>query len=66
LRIRRVTERDGLTREEVMSRDNRQIDAEMKMKLCDFVVRNNEVELVVPQVLGLHERFLRLAEGLHS
>ena len=66
LRIRRVTERDRLTREEVMSRDNRQIDAEMKMKLCDFVVKNNEVELVVPQVLGLHERFLRLAEGLHS
>ena len=56
LRIKRVMDRDGVSREEVQRRMNRQIDDTIKMKLCDFVIRNNEQELVIPQVLALHER----------
>jgi dephospho-CoA kinase len=57
-RIKRAMERDGLKREEVLSRINRQIDEGIKMFLCDFVIKNNEQELVIPQVLELHSRFL--------
>lgn len=57
LRVKRVMERDGATTDEVMKRISRQMDEEMKMKLCDHVVRNNEQELVIPQVLELHRLF---------
>lgn len=60
LRIRRVMKRDGLPEEEILKRINRQINEEMKMKLCDFVVTNNEQELLVPQVLKLHQHFTSL------
>ena len=51
LRIQRVIKRDGLSVEEIKSRMSRQINEEMKMKLCDAVIRNDEQELVIPQVL---------------
>jgi len=28
------------------------------MRLCDFVVTNNEQELLIPQVMALHEKFI--------
>ena len=61
LRIKRVMDRDGISREDVHNRMSRQIDESIKMRLCDFVVSNNEQELVIPQVLALHEQFLKLA-----
>jgi dephospho-CoA kinase len=57
VRVQRVMERDGMPVEEVMKRISRQIDEEMKMKLCNFIIVNNEQELVIPQVLRLHEQF---------
>jgi dephospho-CoA kinase len=57
IRVKRVMDRDGLPAEEVMKRISRQIDEEMKMKLCDFVITNNEERLVIPQVLDLHQKF---------
>jgi dephospho-CoA kinase len=59
-RIKRAMERDGLKREEVLGRMNRQIDEDIKLRLCDFVIINNEQELVIPQVLELHSRFVAL------
>jgi dephospho-CoA kinase len=62
LRIKRVIERDGVGREEVLSRMQRQMDEESKMLLCDFVIKNDEQEMVIPQVLALHERFLEMSK----
>lgn len=62
LRIHRVIQRDQYTREQVTERMNRQIDEELKMKLCDYVLVNDEQQLLTPQVLQLHKTFLRLAE----
>lgn len=56
MRIKRVMERDGVSREEILKRINRQLDENIKMKLCDFVITNDESELVVPQVLNIHEQ----------
>lgn len=61
LRIKRVMKRDGLTEAEIMKRISRQINEEMKMKLCDFVITNNEQELLIPQVLKLHQHFSGLS-----
>ena len=61
LRIQRIMHRDHITREEVLQRMKRQIDEQMKMKLCDFVVINDEQQLLIPQVVALHEKFTGLA-----
>jgi dephospho-CoA kinase len=62
LRIKRVMERDHVTREEVIARMNRQISETIKMKLFDFVVTNDEQQLLIPQVLALHEKFVKLSQ----
>jgi len=63
LRIQRVIQRDGSTRQEVQSRMARQINEEVKMKLCDFVIVNDDTRLVIPQVLELHHTLLGIALG---
>lgn len=60
LRIQRVTQRDNISREEVLARMSRQINEEMKMRLCDFIIVNDEQNMVIPQVLQLHEKFIHL------
>lgn len=64
VRIQRSMERDGVTREEILKRMQRQIDETIKMKLCDFVIINDEQHLVIPQVLDLHKLLLQKASGL--
>lgn len=59
LRIQRVMERDHISAEEVQKRMSRQLSEEMKMKLCDFVLVNNDSDLLTPQVLALHEQLLK-------
>jgi dephospho-CoA kinase len=61
LRIKRVMQRDRLIPEEIISRDARQFTEERKMELADFVIRNDDTELVIPQVLKLHEQFLSIS-----
>ncbi len=63
LRIKRVMKRDNLSPDEILKRINRQVNEEMKMKLCDFVITNNEQELLIPQVLKLHQHFTGLANS---
>lgn len=56
LRIQRTMHRDHITREEVLGRMNKQLDESIKMKLCDFIITNDEQELLIPQVLALHKK----------
>ena len=58
IRIKRVMDRDGVTRQDVLVRIDKQIDEEIKMKLCDFVLVNDEQQLLIPQVLELHEKLI--------
>lgn len=58
IRLQRVMQRDKATKEEVQQRMDKQIDETIKMRLCDFVVTNNEQELLIPQVMALHEKFI--------
>jgi dephospho-CoA kinase len=61
LRIHRTMQRDTITREEVLQRMKNQIDEEIKMRLCDAVIINDDQHAVLPQVLELHKRLLQLA-----
>lgn len=53
IRIQRVMQRDGLTSQQVKERIARQLNENVKMKLCDFVLVNNEQQLLIPQVVRL-------------
>lgn len=60
LRIQRVMQRDKITREEVQQRMDKQVNETVKMRLCDFVITNDEQNLVIPQVVALHEKLIAL------
>lgn len=62
LRIQRAMERDGVNREEVLKRMTGQLDESIKMNKCDFVLMNDEKELLIPQVLELHQKLIELSK----
>lgn len=55
LRIARVMERNNLSEAEVRQRMARQWPQERLLEKADFVIRNNEEELLIPQVLKVYE-----------
>ena len=63
LRIQRAMHRDNTSREDVLARMSKQMDEEEKMRLCNYVIDNDEQHLLVPQVLALHEHLLDLANN---
>ncbi|KAK6033559.1 dephospho-CoA kinase [Ostertagia ostertagi] len=61
LRIHRSMKRDGLSKEEVNARMDRQMDDAIKMKLCDAVIVNDDQQALIPQVMKIHAKLLLLA-----
>jgi dephospho-CoA kinase len=59
LRIHRTMQRQAISRQQVLERMDKQLDEGIKMKLCDFVITNDEQQLVLPQVLQLHRELLQ-------
>ena len=53
LRTHRVMQRDGITKDQVDARMRNQISDTIKMRLCDYVIENNNQEMVIPQVLEI-------------
>jgi len=51
LRIARVKKRDGCSDEEIRNRMNKQIPQAEKEELADFVIVNNEEQLLLPQLV---------------
>ncbi len=62
LRIQRAMERDRISAQQVEDRMSKQMDEFEKMRLCNFVIVNDEQQMVTPQVLALHEKFLEMAK----
>lgn len=56
LRIQRAMKRDGSSEAEIKSRMLAQWKEEDKIAKCDFVIRNDEQELLIPQVLDIDKR----------
>lgn len=54
IRLERVMKRDNATREEVTARMANQWPDEQKIALSDFVIVNDDRQLVIPQVLEVH------------
>ena len=59
VRVKRVTSRDDITEEHVRKRMENQWPDEKKVLLSDFVIVNDDKTFVLPQVLNLHNFFLK-------
>lgn len=55
IRIQRVMQRDQMTRENVIKRMEHQLEDSLKMKLCDWVIQNDDMHLLIPQILAIHQ-----------
>lgn len=62
LRIHRVMQRDRVAREQVLERMKHQIEESLKMKLCTYVLSNDEQQLLIPKILTLHQTLLSQSE----
>lgn len=63
IRIARVTERDGVGEEAVRSRINNQMKEEERIAKANFVIVNDESQLLIPQVVQLHNQLLQLSKA---
>jgi dephospho-CoA kinase len=61
LRLFRTMQRDHIDKAIVKSRMNNQIKEEIKMKLCDEVLMNDEQQLLLPQIINLHHQLMERA-----
>jgi len=55
-RIERVIKRDGATIELVRQRIQNQISDAERIKMADFVISNNDNELIIPQILTIDKK----------
>ncbi|MFD0751374.1 dephospho-CoA kinase [Mucilaginibacter calamicampi] len=60
MRLKRVMDRDHISRAEVEAREARQFTEERKKELADYLLYNDDTQLLIPQILELHRQFLQL------
>ncbi len=63
LRIFRAMGRDQVSQEKITARMAQQMKDEEKMLLCDYVITNDDIAPVIPQVLQLHTILLETAQA---
>lgn len=66
LRLQRAIKRDNISKDEAMARINKQINEEIKMRLCDFIIVNDEQQMVIQQVLELHLKFIQISSTINQ
>jgi dephospho-CoA kinase len=62
LRLTRAMARDGATEVDIMKRMNRQMPEELKRKQSDYIIVNDDIQALIPQV----DRFLKLLTPKNS
>jgi dephospho-CoA kinase len=61
-RIARVMGRNDLSREEVMERIKNQLEDDEREEQSYYVINNADNEMIIPEILKIHDDMLRLAE----
>jgi dephospho-CoA kinase len=56
IRMERIMKRDNFSREEMEQRLRSQMDPQEKKERSDFVIYNDGTQLVIPQILAIHEK----------
>lgn len=65
LRIQRILQRDKRTEQEIRAIIERQVSDESRREIADYVVNNDDGSELIPQVLHLHEIFLKRKSSNH-
>ncbi|MEY3679364.1 MAG: hypothetical protein RI924_1505 [Bacteroidota bacterium] len=58
LKIDRVKKRDQISEEDIRGRMSKQMTDEEKSKLADYLLNNDEQQLLIPQIIALHQKLL--------
>jgi len=58
IRIERVMQRTGYSKEEVIKRMQQQMPDEEKMAKCNYVIQNNDTDAILPQILQIHQQLI--------
>jgi len=59
-RIERVMKRDNISRQSVANRIKNQMKDDEKIRLSDFVISNDDGDIILDQVLKIHDNFISL------
>lgn len=60
IRLKRAMLRDKISEAEVKNRMSRQMNEDEKISRCDFVILNDEQQMIIPQVLELDAKLRKL------
>ncbi|MBS4012771.1 MAG: dephospho-CoA kinase [Bacteroidetes bacterium] len=58
--IERVSKRDNVREEDVLNRLKNQMLQEEKVKMADFVINNSGNNMLIPQILNIHESLCKI------
>ena len=61
IRIDRIVNRDSTSREKALERIKNQMPEEEKMTYADFIIKNDGLKMLLPQVRAIHLELLALA-----
>ncbi|MES2394740.1 MAG: dephospho-CoA kinase [Bacteroidota bacterium] len=59
LKISRTMQRDKVTKAEVELRISNQLNDDEKIKRSQFVIHNDEQQLIIPQILNIHDQITK-------
>lgn len=59
MRIERIRKRDGISEDLVKQRMNNQLSDKEKLPKCDYIICNDEKNMVLPQILDIHNQLLK-------
>ncbi len=57
-RLERVCLRDKTTKDEVLKRMDKQWDERKKCEMADFVIKNDNKNMIIPQILEIHKKLI--------
>ena len=66
MRMNRVMQRDNISEFDFLARAEKQMDEAEKMNRCDIIINNDEEELLIPQVIAVHENLMKNIERVHN
>ena len=58
LRMKRLLNRDNYSEKEIKKRIENQMSQEVKEKLSDYIIVNDEGNLLLPQIIKIHEKLI--------
>ncbi len=61
IRLQRAIQRDNASEEQIRGRMSRQLSEEERVQRADYLIQNSGNELLIPQVMELHQIFLAKA-----